>query len=52
MPNKISSLKSANIFDIFNQEPSVEHLPPLSEIIWGVGFKSLINCSWADDCGA
>tara|TARA_A100001011_G_C14044281_1_gene729119 strand:+ start:134 stop:331 length:198 start_codon:yes stop_codon:yes gene_type:complete len=55
--NKTKPLKTINIFDVFNQEQSCEKseqssLPPLNEVIWGKGFKSLINGSWADECGA
>tara|TARA_B100001094_G_C17747513_1_gene584178 strand:- start:5 stop:205 length:201 start_codon:yes stop_codon:yes gene_type:complete len=56
--NKTKPLKTINIFDVFNQqEESSEKtnessLPPLNEVIWGKGFKSLINGSWADECGA
>tara|TARA_B100001093_G_scaffold475560_1_gene501215 strand:- start:561 stop:767 length:207 start_codon:yes stop_codon:yes gene_type:complete len=55
--NKTKSLKTINIFDVFNEEEFHEKsdqssLPPLNEVIWGKGFKSLINGSWADECGA
>jgi len=52
--NKTKPLKTINIFDVFNQEePNDESsLPPIDEIIWGKGFKSMINVSWADECGA
>ena len=52
-----NSLKEINIFDLFNQEETIEKtsqssLPPRDEIIWGKGFKSMIGVSWADECGA
>ena len=54
--NKLQ-LKNNNIFTLFNQCPELEDnntyfnlLPPLDEIIWGTGFKSLIGVSWADEC--
>ena len=27
-------------------------LPPLSDIIWGIGFRSTMNISWADQVNA
>ena len=54
--NKPSSIKKINIFDLFNQEETIgktsqSSLPPIDEIIWGKGFKSMIGVSWADECG-
>ena len=41
-----------NIFDVLGEDEVNEpSLPPINEIIWGKGFKSLLNTSWADECG-
>ena len=43
---------SKNIFSILSSNDEKNILPPLSDIIWGVGFKDTVNKSWADQVNA
>jgi|TARA_Y100000992_G_C21115365_1_gene419238 hypothetical protein len=57
--NKSVSFKNSiiipkkNIY-FFEIIPSIDFydLPPISEIIWGKGFKSMIGVSWSDESNA
>lgn len=57
-------MQSYNMFNILNSDEILNFdnikiikknknlLPPINEIIWGVGFGSMIGVSWADECDA
>lgn len=50
--NKLTITNQFNLLCEDSDDSDNNDFLDLNDIIWGVGFKSMIGVSWADECGA